>query len=95
MISLSFTPERKVAILEGRKVCTTRREIHGQAYDRFHIRGQTYQIVDVVEGTLSDISGYYYRFEGFLEPQEFAIFGRDVMGSGGMDCRVGMFIYLR
>jgi len=80
MISLSFSPEMEVAILEGRKICTTRRVIHGQAGDRFLIRGRSYQIVDVVEGTLSDISEYYYLLEGFSEPQEFCDLGSRCYG---------------
>ena len=74
MISLSFSPEMEAAILAGRKICTTRREIHGQTGDRFQVRGRGYQIVDVVEGGLSDISEYYYLLEGFSEPQEFSDF---------------------
>ena len=74
MISLSFSPDMEMAILEGRKVCTTRRAVYAQAGDQFHVRGRKYQIVDVVEGSLSDISGYYYLLEGFSEPQEFCDF---------------------
>ena len=74
MISLSFSPEMESAILQGRKVCTTRREIHGQTGDRFLIRDLEYRIVDVVESTLSDISEYYYLLKGFSEPQELCDF---------------------
>ena len=58
MISLSFSPEIEAAIREGRKVCTTRREIHDQAGDRFLVRGREYQIVDVEGGMFLDLSEY-------------------------------------
>lgn len=94
MISLCFSPEIEMAILEGRKICTTRREIHGRTGDRFLIRDREYHIVDVVEGTLSDISEYYYLLEGFSEPQEFCNFWARCYGvrwDGGLTGYVHFF----
>jgi hypothetical protein len=89
MISLSFSPEMEKAVLEGRKICTTRREIHGQPGDLFQIRDRNFVIIDVVEGALSDISKYYYLLEGFSEPLEFCDFWTRRYGVRWNGCQNG------
>lgn len=42
-----------------------------QAWDRFHINGKRYEIIDVSERSVGTIANKYYRLENYRSPEDF------------------------
>jgi len=70
-ITLSFSDEMIKALIERRKMCTTRSKVKGKPGDRFPVAGEWWKIVDVVTLPLWQIAGTLYLLEGFLSPADF------------------------
>jgi len=64
-INLKFSPEMEELILQGRKICTMRREQKGQIGDTFTIGTRIYRLVDVHTDRVGLICGWYHKLEGF------------------------------
>jgi len=70
-ISIPFSREMERAIIGGRKVCTTRKEIKGEVGDYFIVSGKAYRIVWIEEVTLETVRDHLYCLEGCGSPTEF------------------------
>lgn len=76
-MDLNFHPQMIRAIMDGRKISTTRTKAIGYPGDLFvvvGISGVVFRIVSVSERSLDDISFFHYLDEGFSSPEEFREF---------------------
>lgn len=69
-ISLSFSPPMALAILEGRKVCTTRLAPKGEPGDTFTVAGFTYRLICIDDPMDFNWLADYYQLEGFDTPEQ-------------------------
>ena len=82
-IEIPFSYEMAVAIIDGEKVATTRREAKGQIGDTFtveeprpHVRAQqrhepTFRLIEIMNVGLVTARDFYFRLEGFDSPEAF------------------------
>ncbi len=70
-IVIPFSREMGRAILEGRKICTTRKEKMGEVGDYFIVSGKAYRIVWIEWVTLETVRDHLYALEGCGSPAEF------------------------
>jgi len=84
-IEIPFSYEMAVAIIDGKKVATTRREAKGQIGDVFNIelvrddvlrgipvkRCLTLRIIEIMAVDLETVRDLYFRLEGFDSPEAF------------------------
>ena len=80
-IEIPFSRDMAIAVIEGRKVATTRSERKGEIGDVFTIidpredhiltTGGEFRLLDVRRTTLLDVAKNYYRLEGFDSPAAF------------------------
>ena len=75
LITIPFTSDMALAIIEGKKSCTTRTKQYGSVSDVFRVehdsRFETLIITQVERYPLSLIANHYYKAEGFSSPDEF------------------------
>ena len=71
-IDLKFSPEMAKAALEGRKSCTSRRDLKGVPGDIFEIEGVRFRILDVVRARVADVTVDLCKLEGFRTESECA-----------------------
>lgn len=74
---LHFHPAMVLALLDGRKCCTTRTKRIGHAGDVFTVEGMSgvhFRIISVKELQLRSVRDYHYLEEGFNSPEEFEEF---------------------
>lgn len=71
MVDIPFSPEMRLATIEGRKLCTSRNKRYGGPGDHFTLDGSIYRILDVQVWKLKDVAAKLYRLEGFDTPQQF------------------------
>ena len=85
-IEIPFSYEMAVAIIDGKKVATTRREAKGQIGDMFLIQDPRYdpngwtaerhrhlfRVIEILEiDDLTIVKTVYYHLEGFDSPEAF------------------------
>lgn len=70
-IEIPFCREMRAAVLEGRKVCTSRAKLMGEVGDEFLVDGRLYRIVDIQLRPLKRIRDHLYRLEGCESPDAF------------------------
>jgi uncharacterized protein YqfB (UPF0267 family) len=70
-IEIPFSNEMQEAVIQGRKICTTRKEAKGRAGDLFRVRGQLCRILSIQEIYLDVVSDVFFRCEGCESPDEF------------------------
>jgi len=64
-VQIRFSPEMAHAALEGRKCCTSRRDLKGLPGDLFDIDGSRFRILHVSRERVNDIVLQFSRLEGF------------------------------
>lgn len=79
-ITLLFSEEMTEAVLEGRKVLTSRRTCKGATGDTFEIRGSQYRLVDVFRCELRNVRDTLFRLEGCDSPEQFEQVWRGLHG---------------
>jgi len=65
LIDLKFSPAMAEAVLDGRKCCTSRRDLKGMPGDTFEIDGKLFRIIDVSRERVADVALNFSRLEGF------------------------------
>ena len=84
-IEIPFSYEMAVAIIDGKKVATTRREAKGQIGDMFLIQDPRYdpngwtaerhrhlfRLIEIMNVGLVTARDFYFRLEGFDSPEAF------------------------
>jgi len=75
LIEIPFTEDMALAIIEGRKRCTTRSKKYGRPGDVFRVehdsRFETLIITQIERYPLSLVAEKYYGAEGFSSEDEF------------------------
>jgi hypothetical protein len=71
LVEIPFSKEMATAALEGRKICTTRREKKGEIGDEFLIDGVRFRIVDLYSAYLETVATAFFRLEGCESPDAF------------------------
>jgi hypothetical protein len=69
-IDLPFSAEMARAVTEGRKCCTSRRDLKGMPGDFFELEGARFRILNVSRERAADIALNFCRLEGFRDTQE-------------------------
>ncbi len=93
LIELNFYEGKEDLILHGQACATTRRTRHGKEGDVFVVRGQTYQITQVLCMTLEEVARLYYREEGYSSPDVFYAVWQ-MCYKGQQDTRLNQRVYL-
>lgn len=70
-ILVPFAPDMKKAILEGRKICTTRSEAKGRVKDWFLLDGRKFKFVAVFSIRLGNVTRFLFRAEGVVTSGDF------------------------
>lgn len=65
LVEIPFSPEMARAALDGRKCCTSRREVKGDPGDEFGVEGVRFRLLDVQMMHVRDITEKLFRLEGF------------------------------
>ena len=71
VVEIPFSKVMVKAVLEGRKVCTSRSEVKGDLGDTFMIADKEYRIVDIQRHRLISVTSMLFRQEGTNSPEEF------------------------
>ncbi len=72
VINFPFAEQFKDAMVSGKKVCTTRTKMFGQAGDLFEVFGAKFELVAVIPSIVLWVANYLYKQEGFQQPKEFS-----------------------
>lgn len=70
-IVIPFHESMKKAILDGKKICTSRNKRYGKAGDYFILGDNMYFITSVMRHTLDEVALALYKEEGFTSSKEF------------------------
>jgi len=70
-INIPFQERWREAILDGRKVCTSRGKRYGKPGDTFGVFGSEFELLAVAKVSLEDVSNHLFRQEGCRSPEEF------------------------
>ena len=70
-IKIPFKEQFRDAMLEGRKICTTRTKRYGEVGDIFEAFGAKFEIVGVCPSIALWVGNFLYKEEGFDCPAEF------------------------
>lgn len=71
MLNIPFTPDMRKAILEGKKVATSRGKRYGWVGNVFVVGDVSFKITNVRRRRIDDVAQNDYRAEGFSSPDEF------------------------
>jgi len=71
VVEIPFSKVMVKAVLEGRKVCTSRGEVKGDLGDTFMIGDMEFRIVDIQRHRLISVTSILFRQEGTNSPEEF------------------------
>lgn len=66
-----FSRAMRLAILEGRKTCTTRSEKKGEVGDKWPLEHMILEYTKIEENVLAYVAENLFREEGFSSPDEF------------------------
>ena len=69
-INIPFQESWREAVLDGRKVCTSRGKRYGKPGDTFGAFGQEFELLAVARVSLEDVSQHLFRQEGCSSPEE-------------------------
>ncbi len=75
-IVIPFSREMQEAVLNGKKLCTTRSEAKGIAGDVFQVRNVWCRILEIQEMDIGVASDTLFRCEGCGSPHEFRVLWR-------------------
>ena len=70
-VKLAFHPNLLPLIRDGKKICTTRRNQHGNVGDVFVIEGVEFRIRAIHQSYLGTVRDNLYLLEGFPSPNAF------------------------
>ncbi len=70
-IQIPFNTIMKKAILENRKICTSRNKKYGVVGDYFLLGDNMYFLTAVTKCTLEEVATDFYKDEGFESKEEF------------------------
>ena len=70
-VNIPFRDDMKLAILNGKKTCTSRNKRYGYIGDQFEIDGQKFVLTWVSHVYLDDVAHLKYQDEGFESPNQF------------------------
>ncbi|TSA54938.1 MAG: hypothetical protein D4R45_03245 [Planctomycetaceae bacterium] len=71
VVHFPFSPAMRDAVLNGKKLCTTRYEKKGEIGDYFPVDDVLFQIVDIWHAPLYVVHQLLYRLEGTDSPEAF------------------------
>lgn len=71
LINLPFHPTMELAVLNGKKICTSRNKRYAHPGDYFLLGNNMYYITAVFKSTLEEVATTYYKDEGFESKEEF------------------------
>lgn len=70
-VEIKFMPMFKIAMLEGRKVCTSRNNPVAKAGDTFEMFGAQFEVTGVGQLPLRDVARNHWKEEGADSPEHF------------------------
>jgi len=78
LIQIPFSKKMEIAVIEGRKCCTTRSKRYGSPGDEFKLSDGLYRIVDVQIMTLKKVMWDLHKLEGTNTMSDFEVLWRSL-----------------
>lgn len=70
-VQIPFRPEMVAAILEGRKICTSRYTKYGDPGNIMPVPPKKFEIIGIIWPRLRNVRDYLFGAEGFTSSMEF------------------------